>query len=176
MKSCRKSSRSPTGSLLPQLCGCTASTSTWTRIATACWANKSWPGRLCVVVYVLKGVWPLSWGVGDAEQERLLSKATLFTINRVRTVFEGLWKFRKNGISFSRPWKSVKTEWGLWKFVNFVVFRALGKNYQLISQKLHFPRPNGSFKKISKKIAVQNHRECSSSQFWLIKGISLWLQ
>ena len=41
-------------------------------------------------------------------------------------------KFRENGISFSRPWKSVKTEWGLWKFVNFVVFRALGKKYQLI--------------------------------------------
>ena len=64
--------------------------------------------------------------------------------DRVRTVFEGLWKFRKNGISFSRPCKSVETEWGLWKFVNFVVFRALGKNYQLISQKLHFPRPNSS--------------------------------
>ena len=32
----------------------------------------------------------------------------------------------------------------LWKFVNFVVFRALGKNYQLISQKLHFPRLNSS--------------------------------
>ena len=26
--------------------------------------------------------------------------------------------------------------------VNFVEFRVLGKNYQLISQKLHFPRPN----------------------------------
>ena len=38
-------------------------------------------------------------------------------------------------------------EWGLRKFVNFVVFRALGKNYQLISQKLHFPRLNSSFKK-----------------------------
>ena len=58
------------------------------------------------------------------------------------TVFEGLGKFGENGISFSRPWKSVKTEWGLWKFVNFVVFRALGKNDQLISQKQHFPRPN----------------------------------
>ena len=31
--------------------------------------------------------------------------------------------------------------------VNFVVFRALGKNYQLISQKLHFPRPKSSLKK-----------------------------
>ena len=75
----------------------------------------------------------------------------LVSSDRVRTVFEGLWKFRKNGISFSRPWKSVKTEWGLWKFVNFVVFRALGKKFQLISQKLHFPRPNSSFKKIFKK-------------------------
>ena len=28
-----------------------------------------------------------------------------------------LW-FGENGISFSRPWKSVKTEWCLWKFVN----------------------------------------------------------
>ena len=37
---------------------------------------------------------------------------------RVRTVFEGLWKFGENGIRFSRPWKSVKTEWCLWKFVN----------------------------------------------------------
>ena len=49
-------------------------------------------------------------------------------VNRVRTVFEGLWKFGENGIHFSRPWKSVKTEGGLWKFVNFVVFRVLGKN------------------------------------------------
>ena len=63
---------------------------------------------------------------------------------RVRMVFEGLWKFWKNGIRFSSPWKSVKTEWGLWKVVNFVVFTVLGKNYQLISQKLHFPRPNSS--------------------------------
>ena len=35
---------------------------------------------------------------------------------------------------------------GVWKFVNFVVFRALGKNYQLSSQKLHFPRLNSSVK------------------------------
>ena len=53
------------------------------------------------------------------------------------------WKFVENGISFSRPWKSVKTEWGLWKFV---VLRALGKNSQCVSQKLHFPRPNSSLK------------------------------
>ena len=64
--------------------------------------------------------------------------------DRVRTVFEGLWKFRKNGISFSRPCKSVKTEWGLWKFVNFVVFRVLEKNCQLVSHKLHFLRQNSS--------------------------------
>ena len=38
--------------------------------------------------------------------------------DRVRTFFEGLWKFGENGISFSRPWKSVKTEWCLCKFVN----------------------------------------------------------
>ena len=55
--------------------------------------------------------------------------------------------FVKNGISFSRPWKFVKIEGGLWRFVNFVVFRALGKNYQLISRKLHFPRPNSSLNK-----------------------------
>ena len=55
--------------------------------------------------------------------------------------------FVNNGISFSRPSKSVKIEWGLWRFVNFVVFRAVGKNYQLISQKLHFPRPNSSLNK-----------------------------
>ena len=30
-------------------------------------------------------------------------------------------------VCFSRSWKSVKTEWDLWKFVNFVVFRVLGK-------------------------------------------------
>ena len=75
---------------------------------------------------------------------------------RVHMVFIGLWKFGENGISFSRPWKSVKTEWGLRKFVNFVVFRALGKNFQLISQKLHFPRPNSS---LNKTIAVQNQKE-----------------
>ena len=50
----------------------------------------------------------------------------------VHTVFEGLWKFGKNGISFSRPWKSVKTVWSLWRFVNFVVFRALGKTISLL--------------------------------------------
>ena len=65
--------------------------------------------------------------------------------HRVRAVFEGLGKFGENGISLSRPWKSVKTEWGLWKFVNFVDFRAPGETYQRISQKLHFPRPNSSF-------------------------------
>ena len=29
--------------------------------------------------------------------------------------------------------------------MNFVVFRAPGKNYQLVSQKLHFPRPKSSY-------------------------------
>ena len=86
------------------------------------------------------------------------------------------WKFGKNGISFSRPWKSMKTEWGLWKFVNFVVFRALGKNYQLIRQKLHFPRPNSSLFFVYFLIAVQNHRECTSCQFWLIECVGHWLQ
>ena len=43
--------------------------------------------------------------------------------------------------------------------MNFVVFRALGKNCQLISQKLHFPRSNGSLKK---RFAVRNHKECTS--------------
>ena len=33
------------------------------------------------------------------------------------------------------------------KVCEFVVFRALGKNYQLISQKLHFPRLNSSLNK-----------------------------
>ena len=36
----------------------------------------------------------------------------------------------------------MKTERGLLKFVNFMVFRVVGKNCQFISQKLHFPRPN----------------------------------
>ena len=58
---------------------------------------------------------------------RMSWKSRKWCLYRVRTVFEGLWKFRKNGISFSTPWKSVKTEWCLWKFVNFVVFGALGK-------------------------------------------------
>ena len=87
-----------------------------------------------------------------------------------------LWKFGENEISFSRPWKSVKTLWGLWKFVNFVVFRALGENYQLISQKLHFPRPNSSSKKKKKKNALQNHKKCTSFQFWLIECVSHQLQ
>ena len=57
-------------------------------------------------------------------------------------------------------WRSLKV-WGKWDklfkalkvcenwvgFVNFVVFRALGENYQLISQKLHFPRLNSSLNK-----------------------------
>ena len=34
--------------------------------------------------------------------------------------------------------------------MNFVVFRVIRKNYQLISQKLHFPRPNSS------KLFLQN--------------------
>lgn len=60
----------------------------------------------------------------------------VFVFNRICTVFECLWKLRENEIRFSRPWKSVKTEWGLWKFV---IFRALGKIYQL--------RPNSSLNK-----------------------------
>ena len=36
--------------------------------------------------------------------------------------------------------------------VNFVVFRAVGKNYQLICQKLHFSRPNSRLKKLLCKI------------------------
>ena len=65
--------------------------------------------------------------------------------------------------------ESLKTEWGLWKFVNFVVFRALGKNYQLISQKLHFPRLNSSLTK--NKFAVRNQEECTRNQFWLIECV-----
>ena len=68
----------------------------------------------------------------------------VFVFDWVRMVFEGLWKIGENGICFSRPWKSVKTDWGLWKFV---IFRALEKTYQLISQKLHFPRPNSRLNK-----------------------------
>ena len=63
------------------------------------------------------------------------------------TVLEHLWKLGRNGICLSRPWKSVKTEWSLWKFVNFAIFRVLGKTYQLICQKLHFPRQNSSLNK-----------------------------
>ena len=69
-----------------------------------------------------------------------------------RTLLKRSLKVLQNGIRLSlfqgrESWKSGKTAWGLGKFVNFVVFRVLGKNYQLISQKLHFPRPNSSLKK-----------------------------
>ena len=89
---------------------------------------------------------------------------------RVRTVFESLGKVEvlryicgnhrliRDG-SPGRPPHFSHSSWALgnwkmgwpfqgivslWKFVNFVVFRALGKNYQLICQKLHFPRLNSS--------------------------------
>ena len=38
------------------------------------------------------------------------------------------------------------------KVCEFVVFRALGKNYQLLSQKLHFSRPNSCLKIEGKKM------------------------
>ena len=44
------------------------------------------------------------------------------------------------------------------KVCEFVVFRALGKNYQLISQKLHFPRPNSSYKTKQKKHCAKSRR------------------
>ena len=74
----------------------------------------------------------------------------------------GLWRSlkvwrEKYGICFSRPWKSGKTEWGLWKFVNFVVFRVLGKNCQLISQKLHLPRLSSCFKKQKLLCEITTH-------------------
>ena len=59
-------------------------------------------------------------------------------------VFQGLGKM---GYAFPGHESLGRLSGGLWKFVNFVVFRSLGKNYQLISQKLHFPRPNSSLKK-----------------------------
>ena len=71
MKNCPKSSKSPTGFLLPQLCGCMASTWTWTRIATACWANKSWPGRLCGCMCVRK-----KYGVGSSTSVLTLTRIT----------------------------------------------------------------------------------------------------
>ena len=48
---------------------------------------------------------------------------------RVCTVFETSGKM---GYAF-QGFESVKTEWSLWKFVNFVLFRVLGKNCRLIS-------------------------------------------
>ena len=42
--------------------------------------------------------------------------------------------------------ESLRNLSGVWKFVDFVVFRALGKNCQLTSQQLPFPRPNSSLK------------------------------
>ena len=83
----------------------------------------------------------------------------------------GLWRSLRVGkkyrTGFSRPWKSGKTEWGLWKFVSFVVFWALWKNYQLICQKLHFRRPDSRLK----TIVMQSHKECTSYQFWLIECV-----
>ena len=72
---------------------------------------------------------------------RKCHKQELPFLNPTLTYIQGLhslWNCGKNAIRFSRPW-------GLWKFVNFGVFRALGKNYQPISQKLHFPRLNSTF-------------------------------
>ena len=83
----------------------------------------------------------------DLDEGCGLQKVFCIVPHRVRTVLEGLWKLGRNGIRLSRPWKSVKTEWSLWKFVNFAIFRVLGKTYQLICQKLHFPRPNSSLNK-----------------------------
>ena len=48
------------------------------------------------------------------------------------------------------------------KVCEFYGLQSAGKNYQLISQKLHFPRPNSRSKK---KIAMQNHKERTSYQF-----------
>ena len=58
-----------------------------------------------------------------------------------------LWKFQKNEISFSRPWEFVKTERGLLKFVNFVVFRALGKKLSAYKSETAFPKTEEYFKK-----------------------------
>ena len=77
-----------------------------------------------------------------------------------------VFKIWGNGICFSRPWKSVKTEWRLWKFV---VFRVLGENYRLLSQKLHFPGLNRSSVLFFCFLnAVWNHKE-HTYQFWLIE-------
>ena len=51
--------------------------------------------------------------------------------------------------------------------MNFVAFIALGKSYELISQKLHFPRLNSGLTK--NRFVVQNYEECTLSQFWLIQ-------
>ena len=71
--------------------------------------------------------------------------------------------------------ESLKTEWGLWKFVNFVVFRALGKICQVISHKLHFPRLNSSFFVLFFNYCAKLQRMHFLS-VWLIEYFSHWLQ
>ena len=86
----------------------------------------------------------------------------------------GLWRSLRVWEKQDRLFEALEVlEWGLWKFVNFVVFRALGKNYQLISQKLHFPRPDSRLKCLKKNAESQRMYFLSvlTAQFWLIECV-----
>ena len=89
---------------------------------------------------------------------RLSSIVKTYKINHHAVLLRDLFWFSNSAPGFVRSLK-VCGKWdnrfkagGLWKFVNFVVFIALGKSYQLISQKQHFTRLNSGFKQKNCKI------------------------
>ena len=67
------------------------------------------------------------------------------------------YKFGKNGISSSRPLKPVKTEWGLWTFVNFVFQSAREKTISLVRNCIPQDR-TVVIKIILKNCCVRSHR------------------
>ena len=72
-----------------------------------------------------------------------------------------LWKFRKNGIRFSRPRKSVKTEWGLWILWSS---ERYGKNISLSVRNCTSQDQTVVIKKYL-KILPCKITECTSNQF-----------
>ena len=113
----------------------------------------------------------LRLGGGRGQFSSLLPKPQTNQTGFAWSLWRSLKVGGKNGMSFSRPWERVKTERGLWKFENFVIFRVLGWNYQLIIQKL-FPQDQT----ILFLKAMWNHKRCTSYQFWLIECVSYRLQ
>ena len=65
--------------------------------------------------------WIKSYQISNTNDVKNTHKTPQYSY-RVRTVFEGLWKFVENEQPFSRPWKSLTNEQfsgGLWKSLNF---------------------------------------------------------